>query len=198
MTWTLLLFWFWSGEQPELRLENGTLSISLPVAVLEDEEVQSQIRSGLTTTFRIEINGGATNLVVRVDVRYELWDELFLIDVAGLDGTVFHLQLADESALAEWWSRGFLKIAAFSAGRAPPENLRVTLDILPFSASEQSSAQRWFVDSSRVAAPADDGGGQPISDRPAARDPGLLDLLMATSIKRKPLLRYRWRVPVRQ
>ena len=90
---------------------------------------------------------------------------------------------------------GRLKLAGLplTSGTSPPSNLRLTLEVIPFSSAEQSHAREWF--SSTGSLPNANVGGE---SGDQVRNRGLIDLIVATSIKRNAILRVRWRLRVSQ
>jgi hypothetical protein len=178
------------GEQ---RLVVGRLT-----AILGEEAVARQLESGLTTTFvfRVEVAGKVLG-GARVDVRYDLWDEVFEVVVVGADGRGERLALFGRGALETWWSELELVVA----GRGSLTALRsrefvLALEVVPFSASEQDDAQRWFVRSFGESATRT---GRQVTDAAERRgDPleKVLGVLMATSIRGSALYTARWVVTV--
>lgn len=175
----------------ELTPEHLLVATALP-AVLTDPQVQAQLTSGLTTSLvlrvdavdalRRKVKGGAA-----VDVRYELWDEVFLVAAVGADGKVVRARLPDLPRLVDWWRKLRLPVAA--AGSLSPRDawkVDVRLQVVPFSRSEQREVQRWFSDS--LNRPQPDGRR---TESPEAVG-GVLDLLIATSIQRRSLVSYDW------
>lgn len=177
----------------EQRLVVGKL-----VAILDEDAVARQLESGLTTTFffRIEaagqVLGGA-----RVDVRYDLWDEVFEVAAVGADLRGERATLAGRAALAAWWSGLELVVAERDSLAAPrPRELVLALEVVPFSASEQDDAQRWFVRSFGESATKT---GPQVTDPAERRGDSLekvLGVLMATSIRSSALYTTRWAVAV--
>jgi len=175
------------------RLVAGRLA-----AVLDEQAVARQLESGLTTTFvfRVEVAGRLLG-GARVDVRYDLWDEVFEVVAVGADGRGERMALAGRKALETWWSGLELVVAEqTSPGTLVPRELVLALEVIPFSASEQDDAQRWFVRSFGATATSD---GPQVTD-PAERrgDPleKVLGVLMATSIRGSALYSARWAVAV--
>lgn len=187
------------GADPALeRGAGGWVRLAALPPVLDRPAVREQLASGLTTSFVLELREpgllARTVGAARVDVRYELWDEVYLVAAAGADGTVRHLRFADLAALAAWWRRPELVLApaAVSAGERRPHRLR--LRVIPFSASEQRDAQAWLTESL-----ADPRGGAAEETDDAAEEAGrpldhLFRVLLATSIARGTLLEEEWEV----
>lgn len=177
----------------EQRLVVGRLA-----AILAEEAVARQLESGLTTTFvfRAEVAGRVLG-GARVDVRYNLWDEVFAVVAVGADGRGERVALAGRKALETWWSGLELVIAEpGSLAVAPPRDLVLALEVIPFSASEQDDAQRWFVRSFGDRAT---GAGPQVTDPAERRGDSLekvLGVLMATSIQGSALYSARWAVAV--
>ncbi len=166
--------------------------------LLAREEVRKHLETGLTTTFAFHARaagaGEAAEGAARVDVRYEPWDEVYWVTRADVSGKVSRVTFASFDRLARWWQELRLEII-----KAPPPGtgrVEVRLRVIPFSHSEQLDAQRWF---SQALAEEEPGGAGSVSqvtkDQPETfRD--LLNLLMATSIRRPALLEYEWTLAV--
>lgn len=178
------------------RAADGRLRLAALPPVLDRPAVREQLASGLTTSFVLELREpgllAATVGAARVDVRYELWDEVYLITAAGADGARRHLRFADLPALAAWWRRPGLVLAPEIAGGRQP--LRLRLRVIPFSASEQRDAQAWLTES--LAEPR---GGAAERTDDAAEEAGrpldqLFRVLLATSIARGTLIEEEWEV----
>ncbi|HEX6203887.1 MAG TPA: hypothetical protein VF100_12855, partial [Thermoanaerobaculia bacterium] len=109
-----------AAEPLVARGPDGSVRISALPPVIDRPAVREQLASGLTTSFVLELREpgllGATVGAARVDVRYELWDEEYLVTAAGADGGRRHLRFADLSALAAWWRRPELVFAPSAAG----------------------------------------------------------------------------------
>ncbi len=177
----------------EQRLVVGRLA-----AILAEDAVSRQLQSGLTTTFvfRAEVGGQALG-GARIDVRYDLWDEVFEVVAVGADGRGERAMLAGRAALEAWWSGLELVVAEqTSSGTLVPRELVLALEVVPFSASEQDDAQRWFVRSFGDRAT---GVGPQVTDPAERRGDSLekvLGVLMATSIRSSALYSARWAVAV--
>ena len=213
MRWAWVLPWLlFAGaaaaeEVPRLELANGeALVLSRLPPVLADQEVRRHLGSGLTTSFNFRLQVRAedgTRLVglARVDVRFEPWDEVYYLVAWSVDGTLARYTLSSFAALVEQWR--LLQLTLLSEGEAravrarpPGEKLRVELNVIPFSASEQKDTQRWFSDSIDRAGR---GNAEEVTHGSDERQQALgevFNLLMATSIQRRSLVSYRWQVGV--
>lgn len=178
---------------------DGTLLVSGLPDVLSRPEVRPHLKTGLTTTFAIRVTatdetGAKVKGAGRIDLRWELWDEVFLTTAAGSSGRARQESLPTPERLAAWW-RG-LEIPA-ATGLAPGGRwqVKVELSVIPFSRSEQRDAQRWVSDTLGEGARTDAGApptpGKPRVDSGPALG-GVLDLLIVTSIKRPNVATYVW------
>lgn len=179
---------------------DGTLLVSGLPDILSRPEVRPHLKTGLTTTFAIRVTatdetGARVKGAGRIDLRWELWDEVFLTAMAGSAGRVRQESLPTPERLAAWW-RG-LEIPA-AKGLAPGGRwqVKVELSVIPFSRSEQRDAQRWVSDTlgegarGGGASPAPTPGQPQVDSGPALG--GVLDLLIVTSIKRPNVATYVW------
>ncbi len=170
--------------------------VGLP-AVLDVEQVASQLLKGLTTTFvfRVEIPGLRSKSVggARVEIRYELWDEIFEIDEIGADGRPERHKVDSEEGLRAWWGSLRLTILDRSLTGAGTGRARVVLEVIPFSRAEEADTQRWFSESVHRAELGKAGTSAPITEKKGSGG-GVLDMLIATSIRRRPLMTFRWDV----
>jgi hypothetical protein len=183
-----------AAEGPTAELKERTLVLSALPAVLARPEVRPHLQTGLTTTLLFTINavdGGGRKAKGggKVDIRYEPWDEVFLASAQGIDGRVRRETLPSFDRLLAWWRGLELPVlAAEPLATGAPWQIQVHLSVLPFSQSEEREAQRWLADSierpsgGNAAPPA--GRAEPLS--------GVLDALLATSIKRRSLVGYDW------
>jgi hypothetical protein len=157
----------------------GQLDITLPANILRNDEVRKHLTSGLTTVFLLTANDGGA----RVEIRYELWDEKFLVAVIDGERRVQKTSIDTFEHLADWWSRTPLR-----TGKGQSE-VRAKLEVIPFSAREEEDAQRWLArsigESSNTADPAQ-------RNDATARTGSILDLLIGTSVQRHPLQTWRW------
>ena len=156
---------------------NGVVAATLPASILTDSDVQKRLTSGLTTTFLVVARNRATNALsgVRMEVRYDLWDEVWLVRRIDFDRKSERQRIASMAELEKWW-RTPLRLLSTDADRV---SLQLDLTVLPFSAAESEDARQWISKSGGVAA----GGGT-----------GLVDALIGTTISAKPIMSYRWSV----
>ena len=167
----------------------GTIAVTLPQKLIRSREVKEQLTSGLTTTFILSLaandRAGAVHGGARLDVRLDLWEEKYLISIATPNG-LQKISLDSEKALEEWWSENWLVVTT-------PRQLQKGLDLelrlqmLPFSAREQIETERWLsrtLSSNRV------GDGE----RTPAQSAEILRIIVETSVRRDPLLEYKWSV----
>jgi len=208
LPWMLLLFLVFRcplpalavDRPPRLALDHGTLVVSGLPDILSRPEVRPHLSSGLTTTFVLQVsaadgrgkklNGGAT-----IAVRYEPWDEVFLVvssGAAGVAGATRKESLANFDSLAAWWREQKLPVLATTGLAAGGSwQVRVTVHVVPFSESERENTQRWFSQSvgGSQRSNADDASA---AAKESAGTGMVLDLLVATSIRRRSLVSYDW------
>lgn len=182
MTFSLLLAMSVRAQQPPLAFTvqpGGVVAATLPLSILQDASVRKQLRSGLTTTFLLVARQRDTRIVTgaRIEIRYDLWDEVWIAQKVELDRKSERQRLTSLDALEKWW-RTPVRVLATSATRVP---LQVDLSVLPFSAAEEEDARQWITKS----------GGIGAGDTGAT---GLVDALIGTTLSAKPLASYRWNV----
>ena len=187
-----------AATEPTLsRTDENKIVLSGLPPILADSEVAPELRNGLTTTFLFRASapaaqGGKAEGAARVEIRYELWDEVFLVTALDGRGEPQSEILDSSEALAEWWSGLQLVILDGRKVRDSSREARVALDVLPFSRSEELDTQRWYAESvSRADSGLDDGnvragGGGGMEQ--------VFTLLVATSIQRRPLTSFDWTI----
>ena len=181
----------WSASGPAYgRAADGALSIGALPEVLSRPEVRRHLTTGLTTGLLVgfEARGGdgrAVRGAARVDVRWEPWDEVFHVTVVDGAGRIRREEIASFERLAAWWSA--LEVVVMPRAPATLNVPRVELSVVPFSRSEQRDAQRWF-----SSAPAPETADDAEAGPGESRLNGVVDLLIATSIQRRSVVRYRW------
>ncbi|HET7434138.1 MAG TPA: hypothetical protein VFN10_05430 [Thermoanaerobaculia bacterium] len=167
---------FAQPRPPAVALQNGALTATLPLEVLNDSAVRKQLGSGLTTTFLIIAREGKALSAARLEVRYDLWDEVWLVRRIEFDRRGDVQRVTSREALEAWW-RGPVRLIA----RAPRSRLQIELTVLPFSAAEEEDARQWIAKSGGVG---------------TANSGSLVDALIGTTISAKPIVSYRWDVEV--
>jgi hypothetical protein len=169
---------------------NAVVLTSLP-PVLRQQEVRHHLGTGLTTTLAFEVRvlgADKTRGGARIDVRYELWDEVWLVTRADTSGRIQRARFPSFEQLEAWWSGLRLEVLPAQTGAGQAE---IRLRIIPFSQSEQLDAQRWF---SRRLAEEPAGSAGAVSGVLAEPSADLFNLLLATSIRRSALLELEWKV----
>lgn len=155
----------------------GVVAATLPLSVLKSPTVRKQLATGLTTTFVVAARQRERISGARIEIRYDLWDEVWHVRKVEFDRREDRQKLASIDALEKWW-RVPVRIFANAAATMP---LQVDLSVLPFSASEEEDARQWIAK----------GGG---AARPSGE--GLVDVLIGTTLSAKPIIRWRWDVKV--
>ncbi|CAM2069982.1 hypothetical protein SCOR_31695 [Sulfidibacter corallicola] len=215
MNLVLLLISLWSvrpAPTVEARVNlvaDARVVAHLPDSLFEEDEVRENLMSGLTTSLLILVEtrddagrlqrGGA-----RVDIRYELWDEQLLVTALDMSGQVQKHMFDDLDELKAWWRAWPMYVLPEMSGVLPSHaRARIRLEVVPFSVNEQSSAQLWLSGAGGRAPDGvqNDGTGSVRREGEAGQTgPGLsarlINLMVATSVKRKPLLTFTWRVPI--
>jgi hypothetical protein len=154
--------------------QGGVVTTTLPLHVLENKSVRRQLESGLTTTFLLKTNGENS---ARLEVRYDLWDEVWVVRRLEGDRKVERQTLASREALERWW-RMPLRLLASEAARV---SLELELSVLPFSVAEEEDARQWIAKSGGVGTSSGGGGA-------------LVDALIGTTLSARPITSYRWNV----
>jgi hypothetical protein len=177
----------------------GIVLFHLP-PILGEEEVRKQLGTGLTTSFAFEATarnaaGGKVKGAARVDVRYDLWDEIYIVTRIDATGHAARVTLPSFERLAEGWRDARLVLIRGPAATGLA-SVEVALRVIPFSQAEQLDTQRWF--SQALSAEKSGSAGavsEAVEDQPESFGQ-VINLLMATSIGRPALLEYSWRLPV--
>lgn len=177
---------------------NGTLTITLPTALLQSREIRQQLTSGLTTVFVLTVTASGDGTTAkggaRIDVRLDLWEEKYLVTVLDPSGQERKLTFAGDAELARWWSENPISVTTprkFGPrpGQRPAKHVdvEVKLKMLPFSSQEQSDTQRWL---SRTLS----ADRMPSGEFTPAQSAQILRIIVETSVRRRPLLEYHWSI----
>jgi hypothetical protein len=156
---------------------NGVVAAVLPLSVLSHAAVKKQLGTGLTTTFLLVARQRTTNVRsgARLEIRYDLWDDVWLVRRIEFDGRSERARITSLEALEKWW-RTPVRVLASSANRV---SLQLDLSVLPFSAAEKEDARQWISKSGGVA---NSGGGAG----------GIVDALIGTTIGAEPITSFKW------
>jgi hypothetical protein len=148
--------------------------------LLDEPEIAKQLRGGLTTTFTLVARQRDSDLrgAARIEIRFDLWDEVWIVRRIEVDGKDERQRIASRDALEKWWASP-LRVFAAAADRVA---LDLTLTVLPFSAAEGEDARQWIAKSGGVAGA---GGASP-----------LVTALIGTTLGAKPIRSYRWQAEV--
>ena len=147
------------------------VTLSLPAELLEPEPVRKRLRSGLTTTFLVELGG---ERAARIGVRRDLWEERWMIELVDARG---RSRRADPRELSIIFAEIRLEVSAPPAART-----RVAVTVYPFSEVESDDARSWLSQSTAV---------DPESPPSAA-----IDAVIRTAIRARPVYRKLWTVTI--
>jgi hypothetical protein len=171
----------------------GVVLTRLP-SILTDKEVRKHLGTGLTTSFVFETRALGTGAPVkggaRVDIRYELWDEVYIVSRVDANGRAARTTFPSFGHLDQWWRDARLAVLRPPA----PANARIEirLRVIPFSQTEQLETQRWF--SQALSGEASGSAGAASGESESFGQ--FLNLLIATSIGRPALLEYEWNLTI--
>jgi len=182
---------------PSLQPEGGFVVLSGLPSLLQRTDIRKQLDSGLTATlaFDVRTTGASPEKLrggARVDVRYELWDEIYLVTRLDASGRRERLRFDSFDKLGQWWREARLAVLPLPRAQGPWQ-AEVRLRVIPFSQAEQQKTQRWLTES--MAGDGGDGSAgavsQALQDRPVSFSQ-VLQLLVATSIGRPALFEQEW------
>jgi hypothetical protein len=171
----------------------GIVLTQLP-PVLRQKEIRHHLGTGLTTTLAFEVRADKARGGARIDVRYELWDEVWLVTRADTSGRTQRARFPSFEQLESWWRDLRLEVLPARVGAGQARQAEVRLRIIPFSQSEQLDAQRWFSRSLATEPPNDSAGA--VSGVLSEPSGDLFNLLLATSIGRPALLEFEWNLKI--
>jgi hypothetical protein len=183
-----------AAAEPRVAFEKGLLVGTMGPEIVS-KDVATKLRSGLTTTFVVNLKGQLTpgredvNASARVEIRYDLWDEVYVLIHQRPDGSTANDLLRSDEELAAWWTmRPVISILAPAATGFTGD---LELRILPFSYREERDARGWVSRALGLQA----AGPRTTSSPPEERaQSSVIDVLIATSIRAKPLAVHRWRI----
>lgn len=187
-------------QAPALETVRDGLELSHLPPILGEAEVRKQLGTGLTTTFLFEATakGGTSGKVQgagRVDVRYELWDEIYIVTRFDVTGRAVRTTLPSFERLSEWWRNAKLVVIR-AAEVADASRLEVRLRVIPFSQAEQLDTQRWFSQSLSAEKSGSAGAVSDAVENQPESFSQVINLLLATSIGRTALLEVQWNLAI--
>ena len=187
-----------AATPPAAQLRGETLSVTLPGGLLSERDVRKQLNSGLTTTFVVVATlDDARTSGARVDVRFEPWDEVYFVTLRRLGAQPQQQRAASFAQLETWWREASLPLFIGAGG---VKSVQVAVDVLPFSIEEQEETQRWLTRAlGEARQPSPPPPSTPTTQAPnprASASGSVLDLLIGTSIQRRPIFRRRWQLQV--
>ncbi len=197
-----------AAELPEVVFSRGALSLKRLPAVLLESTIARHLETGLTTSFVFTVDAGRiegrpVKGEAQVRIRYDLWDERYLLERwEGQQDSPATVTLARSELLAWWRSLQLVVLPAARGLLAPPARAKVELLVLPFSRAEQRDAQDWLLrafhspDPPRQREPP--GSGRPTPEGAPDRAPlrELYGAMLAASIGQRSLITYSWTVAV--
>lgn len=189
---------------PTAIRDGGGVHLTRLPSILGRDEVRRHLDTGLTTSFLFKVSlrlpsGGSTlKGAARVEIRYEPWDEVYQLAALGLDGRLVQHNLSSFGDLESRWRDLRLLVLV------PPERtrlgvgpkLRIDLEVLPFSSTEQRDTRRWFSESLERSGRGNAENAGQVSEERSETLGEVFNLLMATSIQRRAVVDYRWTSPV--
>ena len=184
-----------AAERPRLDLDpgRGVVLSGLP-PILAEPEVRGHLTTGLTTTllFRLVPQRRDGPAGARIEVRYELWDEVFHVSVLTADGRFERQILSSIEELDAWWRRLGLLVLPSAPARGAERNVRLVLDVIPFSQAERDDTERWFSETIGATARSITEEAERAPDDREESLGRVLSVMIATSIQRRALTSYEW------
>ncbi|MBW3670173.1 MAG: hypothetical protein KY432_00720 [Acidobacteria bacterium] len=164
----------------------GTLSVLLDGSIVSDDEVRKHVKSGLTMNFVVGVAGSKTEGLITI--RWEPWDEVFYVRTIDYDARSQRATLGGFAELERWISSMPVRV-----GRTRERSgaVLVTASVVPFSESEETDAKTWVARS--LSEPVASPGAEP-AEAAAPEPSSLFSAVISSSIRRKPVLKFRWRV----
>jgi hypothetical protein len=189
-----------AAEPPSLVKSSSGLTLLLHPGVLELPEVRRHLDTGLTTSFVFEAilrdprSGRRTSTAV-IDVRWDPWEEHYLLHVRNAVGRDERLRLAGFDPLLRWWGACRIELFDRPPGRDTVRS-RLRLTIVPFSSGEARDTRQWFEKSLSDGSAAEDAGAKTSDQGDPLRS--LLSTLIATSISRRSVLEFEWWISIEE
>jgi hypothetical protein len=166
---------------PTATMSDSAVRVVFPEHILRRAGVRKQLASALTTTFLVTARTrDIAEAKSRIEVRFDLWDEVYLVRRIELGRVVEQRKLASMNELLQWWQTPMHVLDV----RAPRATLDLRLTILPFSTAEEGDAREWLSKS----------GGVGTEQSPAD---GVVGAMIGTTIQARPIATYRWSIEAR-
>ncbi len=179
----------WAEAAPQLVVERKTSQAELTAlpSVFDEPEISKRLESGLTNTFVVRATPprGTAELLALIEVRYELWDEAYLVSLEAARELREERAFPSRSELVSWWKS--LRLPLGGEGVAAGESVELELVFVPFSRSEQRAARAWLSES--ISANRTPSRREQPDAGPFAR---AVDVAVATSITRDSVWSRRW------
>ena len=178
-----------AGEDHDLslRVVGSQATLDGVPPVLQRNEVRAALDSGLTATLlaEVRVDAGRRNRCiasVAARSRLDLWDEQYL--VTWTDGTSEPTSERFDSfeSFERWWQDLELSCALRSPPATTP-HAEFIVRVVPFSREEEVDARGWFQQAEARPTASRDGQGS-----------SLLELLLASAIRRETTLTFTWKV----
>jgi hypothetical protein len=161
---------------PTATISGGAVRVVLPESLLDRGEVKKQMASALTTTFVLIARGGEQSSRSRIEIRFDLWDQVYFVRRVER-GRAQEQKRLTPVELRAWW-RTPIHVLDAASRRA---TIDLQLLVLPFSAAEEGDARDWLEKS----------GGVGTEASTAA---GIVGAVIGTTIQARPIATFRWKV----
>ena len=203
-----------AAEEIGIDWREGALLLTELPDVLSAEEVREHLESGLTSTLalRAVVRRGGERFEAKgwIAVRYDLWDEVYRVATRGLFGDR-QWELASYPALVRWWRSPGIRLPTQAPPDEDPETAlaesggagsgkewqgRIEEGLNPFSRARERHPPHWVSASLR---PPERGPPHSVSESPdEGPEPlsNVLNLLLATAVRRRPVASWRWSATV--
>jgi hypothetical protein len=170
-----------AAQAPIAAVRDGAVKVAFPEQILLRRDVRKQLASALTTTFVIttRVRAPARSGRSQIEVRFDLWDEVYLVKRVELGRVVDRRRLASFDELRQWWTSPIRVIDNAAAGAA----LDIEMSVLPFSIAEEGDARDWLRKS----------GGVGTDQSPVD---GVVGAMIGTTIQARPIATFRWTIAV--
>lgn len=205
----LSLAGLWCQDGSGLLVE-GDLRLAPKASFLENPAVRDKLDSGLTATLQITVKSPPSDRSdfatgFRVDIRFEPWDEIYLVTLYQVHGGISVHQFESFDALLAWWRDPPLVLLPAQAYQAWRQSATMTsssrtstvlVELIPFSAQEQQRAREWLTaarqdqqsPSIQRIGPRRNSETRPLSE------PGVMQVILSTSIRREAVYREKWTI----